>query len=233
MKKAILLALALVMVFALAACGGKDNNTGGSDDPLNRPGETSSTPAATPDNSNPADETPAVNPDLSALIGGTGKLSDYDAATRQAMIDAAKAEGGDLEFKADGSVVYTDPDGSKTVQNPDGTWVWENEDGGQAQFGGEWPENEFTKLLPKPDFALTAASASNDSFTVAFSGVTLEQTKDYVEKVKAKGFTVDPESQDMEVAGMVTYSYTAKNADGYEILMFSMNGTSGLEITKP
>ena len=226
MKKAILLALALVMVFALAACGGKDNSTNSNDDPLNRPGGSTST--TTPETSVQGEV-----PDLAGAIGGTGKLSDYDAATRQAMIDAARAEGGDLVFKSDGSVVYTDPDGSKTIQNPDGTWTWENEDGGQAQFGGELPENEFTKLLPKPDFALTAASASNDSFTVAFSGVTLEQTKDYVEKVKAKGFTVDPESQDMEVAGMVTYSYTAKNADGYEILVFNMNGTSGLEITKP
>jgi hypothetical protein len=170
---------------------------------------------------------------LAGAIGGTGKLSDFDTATRQKMIDEARAAGGDLEFKADGSVVYTDPDGKKTVQNTDGTWAWENEDGGQAQFGGDWPENEFTKLLPKPDFALTAASADNGGFTVAFTGVTLEQIKDYVEQVKTKGFTVDPDVQNTEAAGMTIYSYTAKNATGYEVNIFIMNGTAGLEITKP
>jgi ABC-type oligopeptide transport system substrate-binding subunit len=38
MKKAFLLVLALVLTLSLAACGGKDTGTAGSDDPLNRPG---------------------------------------------------------------------------------------------------------------------------------------------------------------------------------------------------
>jgi hypothetical protein len=225
MKKAILLALALVMVFTLAACGGKDNNTSGNDDPLNRPGGTSSTQGTS---------TPTGNvPDLAGAIGGTGKLSDYDAATRQKMIDEARAAGGDLEFKADGSVVYTDPDGGKVIQKPDGTWVWENENGNQGQMGGDWPDNEFTKLLPKPDFALTAASTSGNTFSVGFASVTVEQVKAYVEKVKEKGFTVNPDLQDENMMGIVVYTYEAKNADGYKLTITFAAGTTGLEIRKP
>ena len=226
MKKAILLALALVMVFALAACGGKDNSTNSNDDPLNRPGGSTST--TTPETSVQGEV-----PDLAGAIGGTGKLSDYDAATRQAMIDEARAGGCDLEFKADGSMVYTDPDGSKTIQNPDGTWTYEGENGEQGQYGGNWPENEFTKLLPKPDFALAAASTVDNDFTVAFVNVTTDQLKAYVEQVKAKGFTVDAETEDQEVMGISIYSYTAKNADGYEVSVVATQGTTGLSVTKP
>jgi predicted small lipoprotein YifL len=230
MKKAILLVLALVLTLSLAACGGKDNNTSGNDDPLNRPGA-SSTPNTTPEASAPT--TTGETPDLAGAIGGTGKLSDYDAATKQAMIDAARAEGGDLEFKADGSVVYTEPDGEVMIQNPDGTWLWETENGGQGQMGGNWPDNEFTKLLPKPDFALTAASTTADEFSVAFTGVTVEQMKAYVEQVKAKGFTVNPDLQDENMMGIVVYTYNAKNADGYEVEITFAAGTTGMLIRKP
>jgi hypothetical protein len=229
MKKAILLALALVMVFALAACGGKDNNTSGNDDPLNRPVNTGNTQGA-----GDATSTPAGNvPDWGAAIGGTGKLSDYDAATRQKMIDEARAEGGDLEFKADGSVVYTDPDGGKVIQNPDGTWTYEDEEGNQGQFGGDWPENDFTKQIPKPDFALTAANTSDAEFSVAFTGVTVEQVKAYAGQVKAAGFDKNPDEQDQNVMGITVYSYNAENADGYTVEITFAAGTTGMILRKP
>jgi hypothetical protein len=220
MKKALFIILALALIFTMTACGGKDNDNkpGG-----NTPGTSQQSGATNPGNV----------PDLAGAIGGTGKLSEYDAATRQAMIDAAKAEGGNLEFKSDGSVVYTDKDGSKSIQNADGTWTYEGADGEVGQYGGDWPENEFTKLLPKPDFALTAASTNANGFTVAFTNVTAAQLKAYVEQVKAKGFTVDAETEDQEVMGIVIYSYTAKNADGYEVGVFSTQGTSGLTLKKP
>jgi uncharacterized protein YxeA len=220
MKKALFIILALALIVTMAACGGNDTNN---------------TPSGnTPDTSQGGNTNVPDNvPDLAGAIGGTGKLSDFDAATRQKMIDEARAEGGDLEFKADGSVVYTDPDGGKVIQKADGTWVWENENGNQGQMGGDWPDNEFTKLLPKPDFALTAANTSSNDFSVAFTGVTVEQVKDYVEQVKAKGFTVNPDLQDENMMGIVVYTYEAKNADGYKVTITFAAGTTGLEIRKP
>jgi hypothetical protein len=201
----------------LAGCGKTSKNT-----------QNGSTQATTPETSAQGEV-----PDVGSLIGGTGKLSDYDAATRQQMIDEAKAEGGDLEFKSDGSVVYTDPDGSKVIQNADGTWTWEDENGGQGQMGGNWPDNEFTKLLPKPDFALTAANTSDTEFSVAFTGVTVEQVKAYAEQVKSKGFTVNPNEQDQDIMGIVVYTYNAKNADGYTVEVTFAAGTTGMTLRKP
>jgi catechol 2,3-dioxygenase-like lactoylglutathione lyase family enzyme len=225
MKKTFLLVLALVLVLSLAACGGKDN--GGNNDPLNRDdGKTSSTAGT---------NTPAGNvPDLAGAIGGTGKLSELDPAAKQAMIDAAKADGGNLEFKADGSVVFTDADGSKSIQKPDGSWTFEDADGNKedVQVGGDWPDNEFTKLLPKPDFSLMGATTEGDRFEVAFSGATVEQVKAYVEQVKAKGFTIDADTQDESVMGMTVYSYSAKNADEYRVDITFASGVAGLSIEK-
>jgi catechol 2,3-dioxygenase-like lactoylglutathione lyase family enzyme len=170
---------------------------------------------------------------LSVVIGGTGKLSEYDAAARQAMIDAARADGGDLEFKADGSAVFTDPDGSVIIQHPDGTWTYVDDDGNQGQVGGDWPDNEFTKLLPKPDFTLVGANTYSNEFTVAFSGVTVEQVKAYVEQVKAKGFTANAETQDENYAGIAIYTYSASNAVGYTVTITFSAGIAGLGIEKP
>jgi len=195
-------AMILILVLALAACGGKG------DSPLTRSGGGS------------------------ASAGVTGNLSGYDAATRQAMIDSAKADGGDMEFKADGSAVYTDAEGNKTIQHPDGSWTIEDTDGSTGQLGGEWPNNEFTQLLPKPDFSFAGTSMDNNSFEVSFMGVEVEQVKDYANKVKAKGFTRDENTQDETVMGMTIYEFSAKNAAGYEVSITFAMGMAGLTIEK-
>ena len=80
-----------------------------------------------------------------------------------------------------------------------------------------------TKVKPKTE---------TDSFTVAFKSATVEQIRDYVTKVKAAGFNIDEEVEDQEVMGMVVYSFTAENADGYTVEITSANGTSSLSISK-
>ena len=88
------------------------------------------------------------------------------------------------------------------------------------QIGGaEWPDNEYTKQVPKPDFKLLAVSLDeeDESFTAAFMNATAEEVKAYAEKVKEAGFTVDPELQDETVMGMTIYSYTASNGNGYTV----------------
>jgi len=65
MKKACLLVLALVLTLSLAACGGKDTGTAGNDDPLNRPGGSSTT---APPTSTPAGEVP----NMGDILSGNG-----------------------------------------------------------------------------------------------------------------------------------------------------------------
>ncbi len=200
MKKVSLIILALALVLALAACGGGNASSSGggssSAAPLTR---SSSAPPPSP----PSSTAPEVTaPDLGTAIGGNEILSEYDEATKQAMINEAREAGGNLEFQPDGSAVYTDEKGATVTQNADGTWDIVGEDGTTASVGGGWPDNAFTQQIPQPEFTVSIGSESADSFMITFSDATIEQIKEYAEQVKAAGFTVDPETQDMAMAGM-------------------------------
>ena len=76
------------------------------------------------------------------------------------------------------------------------------------------------------------ASSDDGSFTVAFSGVEIEQVKAYADKVKAKGFTIDATEESQNVYGVSIYTYTAYNSDGYCVEITFANGTSGITISK-
>ena len=166
------------------------------------------------------------NADLNTVWGKS------DAATKQRIIEAAKAEGIDVSFGSDGSMTIIDEDGTKSVQHPDGTWTITDADGTVSQYGGTWPDNEYTRLLPKPDFKLIAYSVEDGEFSVAFSDATVEQLKSYVEKVKAKGFTIDVEVMDENVMGIDIYSFTASNSSGYSVDIASSYGYCGLSLRK-
>ena len=47
-----------------------------------------------------------------------------------------------------------------------------------------------------------------------------------------KAEKINEEVEDQEVMGMVIYSFTAENADGYTVEITSANGTSSLSISK-
>ena len=237
MKKLFALLLAMMMIFSLAACGNGNNDDPsgsqqGTNAPLNREDDTSST-------DNQGGENSTVNPediDFASIMAGNGATDvvwgKQDEATKQAIIADAKKDGVDVSFGTDGSMTVVDTDGTTMVQKPDGTWKIKEADGGEGQLGGDWPDNEFTKLIPKPDFELFAANTETDSFSVAFTSATIEQIKDYAAKVKAAGFNINEEVEDQEVMGMVIYSFTAENADGYTIEITSANGTSSITISK-
>ena len=176
------------------------------------------------------------NIDIGSIMSGNGSTDtiygQLDEASKQQIISDLAKDGYEASFGADGSMTIVDPDGTTMVQKPDGTWVVKDEDGGEGQIGGDWPDNEFTKLIPKPDFELFGANTETDSFSAAFTSATIEQIRDYAAKVKAAGFNINEEVEDQEVMGMVIYSFTAENADGYTIEITSANGTSALSISK-
>ncbi len=179
-----------------------------------------------------------IDVDFSTIISGNGSTdviySQLDEETKQLLIAEAAKDGVELSFGADGSMTAVDTNtGDMIVQKPDGTWVIKGDDGSEGQLGGNWPDNEFTKLLPKPDLPLLAANTTEDDFSVAFQNVTVEQIRDYVEKIKAKGFNVNAEITDQEVMGIVVYSYQAENADGYAVTVTFTDGTSGVVIERP
>ena len=241
LTKLLALLLALTLVFTLAACGNGNNDDPsgsqqGTNAPLNREDDTSSTNNQGGTQSGNNDPSNVGNIDIGSITSGNGSTDtiygQLDEASKQQIISDLAKDGYEASFGADGSMTVVDPDGTTMVQKPDGTWVVKDEDGGEGQIGGDWPDNEFTKLIPKPDFELFAANTETDSFSVAFMSATIEQIKDYAAKVKVAGFNINEEVEDQEVMGMVIYSFTAENADGYTVEITSANGTSSLSISK-
>ena len=241
LTKLLALLLALTLVFTLAACGNGNNDDPsgsqqGTNAPLNREDDTSSTENQGGTQSGNNDPSNVGDIDIGSIMSGNGSTDtvygQLDEASKQQIISDLESEGYDVSFGTDGSMTIVDPDGTTMVQKPDGTWVVKDADGGEGQLGGDWPDNEFTKLIPKPDFELFAANTETDSFSVAFTSATIEQIRAYAAKVKAAGFNINEEVEDQEVMGMVIYSFTAENADGYTVEITSANGTSALTISK-
>ena len=232
MRKILLLLLSVVLVFSLVACGNEETpDPSGSENPgVSQSGE---------NNEDQGGENSTVNPediDFAAIMAGNGATDvvwgKQDEATKQAIIADAKKDGVDVSFGADGSMTVVDTDDTTMVQKPDGTWVVKDEDGGEGQIGGDWPDNEFTKLIPKPDFELSAASGDDRMFTVAFSNATIEGIREYAEKLKDAGFTVDAEVTDSEAMGMTIYTYIASNGKGVTAELAFGLGASSLALKK-
>ncbi len=241
MKKILILLLAGTMVFTMAACGDKDTASGDDilsredtvlsreDAPLSR--EESSDTAAS--NENEGSKIPKA--DFSAIMMGQGSTDivwgKQDIATKALFKADAKEMGLEASFGEDGSTTLTADDFSMT-QKPDGSWVNISEEDGETQFGDNWPENEFTKLLPKPAFPITMANSNGDEFVVVFENPDLDALRAYAQKVKAAGFDQNVEVMDENVMGMVIYTYSADHASGYHVEVFSASGTSGITVTK-
>ncbi|MCL2301277.1 MAG: hypothetical protein FWC27_14135 [Firmicutes bacterium] len=104
------------------------------------------------------------------------------------------------------------------------------------QFSADWPENDFTGQLPKPAFdtALTEPGEAEEYSIVCEA--TVEQLKEYVESLKAAGFTQDANTTDENAFSVVAYSYTASNEEGYtvEVNYSNMLGSlSTVTVKKP
>ncbi len=236
MKKLFALILALIMLLTLVSCELDVDELVNVLQGIASEAEKTDTDEASDDENTEVSD-PAEF-DFGAIMSGNSAADTIwgkqDDATKQAMIAEGAKDGMDVSFGNDGSMTVVDKaTGETVIQKPDGTWVIKNADGSEGQFGGNWPENEFTKLLPKPDIELVAATSNESEFAVLFKNVTIDQVRAYADKVKAAGFTVDLEIQDQEVMGMVIYSYTAKNAAGYEVVITFAAGASGVTLIKP
>ena len=214
MKKILFAILVFLVIGALAACAGKKEQAA----------ETDGGEAAA-----------SQDVDFGAIMSGNGGaelLSGYTAAQKAAIVAEGKKNGVDITFNADGSTTFQDENGEYT-QNPDGTWTMTSGDGGVSQVGGSWPDNEFTRLIPQPEFPLLAASSDGSVFTAIFSNTGVDEVKAYTEKVKAAGFTVDAVTEEGKLSGLDSFYYSALNADGYTVQIYVGDGASGINVLKP
>ena len=58
-----------------------------------------------------------------------------------------------------------------------------------VDFSGSWPDNEFTKQVPKPGFSLGMSYSDDKEFNISFEDVTMDDVRKYSEKLKGAGFT--------------------------------------------
>jgi hypothetical protein len=98
-----------------------------------------------------------------------------------------------------------------------------------------WPDNEFTRHIPQPDFPISVTGSGGDmnDFVVIFKGADVEQIKSYVEKVKESGFNLRQDVEEYRAGRVTFYSFEAENEEGYEIEVFSVKSRAGLTLEKP
>lgn len=79
----------------------------------------------------------------------------------------------------------------------------------------EWPENDVTATVPKPEFSVpiesvdTSDSDYTHSVTARWTGASQSEVAAYVQSLKDAGFTFDAS----ELSNDTMYSYRARNAD--------------------
>jgi len=98
-------------------------------------------------------------------------------------------------------------------------------------FSATWPENEFTKQVPKPKFEIGLGTVTEEGYVV-LCGATIPELKDYVKDLQKAGFTKDADTTDTAAMGFTVYNYTANNGKGYYVEIGNAMGMSTISITK-
>ena len=173
--------------------------------------------------------TGTVNGDVSdvTLISGCKKTETYH--------DGNEFRSRTTTINSDGSV---NPLGEDTRMVLDkNQWRTDYKDGNYGQFGGEWPDDEYTRSIPRPDMSVAFASVNkkSNSFTAMFDKGTnlssnVTKMKAYVEKLKARGFTVD--AYQSEKPEFKAYAFRAKNSAGDFVRVNCTNATCSLSLKK-
>lgn len=97
----------------------------------------------------------------------------------------------------------------------------------------QWPENEFTSLVSKPEFGeLNGAVEIENEFCISINETKIDDVKLYVEKIKQAGFIEKEEVIDEEAMGVEVYSYMAENTQGCKVFIEYSVGVCSMTITK-
>lgn len=129
-------------------------------------------------------------------------------------------------------------DSSATIETVDSENTDSQDDSDSAAellLDGEWPDNPFADMLPKPKSSWSQVSpySTDDGFSVTLTGASVEELRAYVEELKNIGFNIDPITEDDTSAEVQVYSYSANNADGYNVQIYLIYGSCSFSVTAP
>ncbi len=86
----------------------------------------------------------------------------------------------------------------------------------------KWPDNEYTRQIPKPSFTVSSSSTySRRGFIATCKEATLDACRAYVDLLKTKGFTVN-ERGSLKLRSQITWS--AENSEGYKVMVNAFDG---------
>lgn len=94
----------------------------------------------------------------------------------------------------------------------------------------EWPENEFTQILPYPESLLIeSAKVSNGKFKVETIGTSMEIYEDYIEACKDAGFNKNIEESEYTTSFKATNSDNSYSIDTY---IYKDHGNMTITVSK-
>ncbi len=221
MKKLILLAMVCLLLVSLAACElGSPKPT--EDAPLLRETQATTAPTAGPTTQ------PTRGPESTGATGGTTPsfdMNDFlfgegtiiygflDEESKQTIIEESRKEGMEVTFSPDGTMTVVELEtGYVVIQKPDGTWEYSLGDGDPD---AQWPDNQLTAQIPKPDLAVYSIESTDTTLSATFQTGDYSAIKAYVDQVKAAGFTLDAYEFEYPTDFGLVYTYNAWNAQGY------------------
>lgn len=152
---------------------------------------------------------------------------------------ALEKQGMDVDYDRDGTMTVKTEEGTAVIREDGSSVVYTDENGAVTTYGStQWPDNEFTRLVPKPDFPVYAFSQDSSGCVVVFgdgteeNSVKLEDIRAYAEKLKSAGFDQDPQVSEAEYEGMSIYSFAASDASGCSVQLGFSAGSASLQIRK-
>jgi len=107
--------------------------------------------------------------------------------------------------------------------------------GDDTVFTAQWPDNQFTRQVPKPSFEVTVGSVTETEFAALGLNTTREQMLAYAKELEKAGFDKNAETTDESAFGLdLFYRYKAGNGKGYEVEIsyVPMASTNSIAIRK-
>ena len=132
----------------------------------------------------------------------------YGTSFPEGTIEATREDGTRVFNLPDGTTVFFRTNGMILTIYINGNWKYLDSDGIAPENDENWPSNEFTALVPKPDFEM-ALNQEGKLFSVSFTDVTMQQMRDYAEMLKLVGFNVSVSENKLGEF----YQFSAYNAD--------------------